>query len=76
MLLRHVNPGLKPGDLVIQLNWTDEPGAWKDFTPLNPAISSTYQLAELMQEWRETKMRYPSLKHDVNLRIATYEPRR
>ncbi|UTU08601.1 hypothetical protein CcrRB23_gp372 [Caulobacter phage RB23] len=44
--------------------------------PLNPALSSAFQLAVLMQEWRETKLRYPSLNHDVAFRIATYEPRR
>lgn len=61
-----------PGDLIIQLNWTDEPDVWKDFQRLSPALSSTFQIKRLLEEWAEIKTRHGLMTYDVNFRIASY----
>ncbi|AXQ69403.1 hypothetical protein HOU02_gp322 [Caulobacter phage CcrBL9] len=57
------------------MEWRDEPGAWKDVEPLNPALSSSFQLAALVEEGMVSVRRYGDLKYLPNFRIATYEPR-
>lgn len=60
------------GSRCIQLNWSDEPGRWKDFNGLDPDKSEDEQIVEHRDEFARDRVTSNVNAHaDFRIGIAT-----
>lgn len=69
-IIRHAYGKMRAGQIVIQLSWIDEPGIWKDYAILHPALSSGFQLRILQAEAEAALNYYGESKYKPLFRLG------